>query len=177
MSKGTGLCRSFDIDPIVIPIDLDNNQSGDQVSMRGCGGIDIVFITGDGAAGRDLTFTLKRHVDMADATGTTFPSTTFSSRPYYYKRHDSTVVGVGTWTRSTFTDTDGTAIVLDDTEGEDSRLIVVPIEAQDLGDGYSAISVTDIVAGGSGAKLGACLLIRRDLEVQRAPQNAASALA
>jgi hypothetical protein len=177
MSLGTGVGRLFDLDAIVIPIDLDSSQTGEQINLANCGGVDIVFITGDGAAGRDLTFTLKRHVDMADTTGTTFPSTAFSSAPYYYKRHDSTVVGVGTWTKSTFTDTDGATIVLDDTEGEDSRMIVVPVEASQLGDGYSSISIADVVAGGSGAKLGACIAVRRDLQVSRAPQNLATQLA
>lgn len=177
MSKGTSLGRDFDLLPIVIPIDLDNSQGGDQFSLRDCGGVDLVFITGDGAAGRDLTFTLKRHVDMADTSGTTFPSTAFVSKPYWYKRGDSTAVGDGSWTKGTWTDADGAGIVLDDTEGEDSRLIVVPIEASDLGDGYSSLSVSDVVAGGSGAKLGACIAVLRDLQVARTPANLADALA
>jgi len=173
MAKGTSLGRLLDIIPIVIPIDLDNSQAGDQFSLENCGGVDLVFITGDGAAGRDLTFTLKRHVDMADTSGTTIALT---AKPYYYKRDGTTAVGVAAWTASTFTTTDGSAIVLDDAEGEDSRLIVVPIASADLGSGYSSLSVSAVVAGGSGAKLGACMAILRDLEVMRTPANLKSAI-
>lgn len=175
MSRGVGLGRIYNAVPVVIPIDLDNSQSGAKIDMKDYGGVDLVFITGDGAAGRDLTFTLKRHTDVSDSSGAVFPSTAFVASPWYYKRSDTTVVGVTTaWVKSTFTDSDGDSIVLDDTEGEDSRLIVVPIEASQLGDGYSAISVSAVVAGGSGAKLGACIALLRDPQVMRTPANIAN---
>lgn len=172
MSRGVGLGRTYNLVPVVIPIDIDNSQTGTKINMADYGGVDLVFITGDGAAGRDLTFTLTRHTDTTDSSGTTFPSTAFSSSPYYYKRHDTTVVGVtSAWVKSSFTDADGAGIVLDDTEGEDSRLIVVPIEAHQLGDGYSCLGVSSIVAGGSGAKLAACVAILRDPQIMRTPAN------
>lgn len=176
MSRGVGLGRVYNLIPVVDPIDLDNSQTGEQINLADYGGVDLVFYTGDGAAGRDLTFTLKRHVDISDATGTTFPSTAFSASPWYYKRGDSSAVGATTWVKSTFTDADGAGIVLDDTEGEDSRIIVVPIEASQLGDGYSSISVSAVVAGGSGAKIGCCIALLRDPQVSRAPANLASAI-
>lgn len=173
----TGLGRSYDIIPLAIPIDLDSEQSGDQFSLQDCAGFDLVFFTGDGAAGRDVTFTIKRHTDMSDATGTTIVCGSATDlRNFYYKRHDSTVVGVGTWTKSTWFDADGAAVVVDATEGEDSRLMVIPFSAQDLGDGYSAVSITAIVAGGSGAKIGCAFAILYGLDVQRAPENLRSAL-
>lgn len=173
-----GLGRLYDIIPLVIPIDLDNSQGGDQFSLRDAGGVDLVFITGDGDAGRDLTFTLKRHVDMSDASGTTIAMGTATElRSYFAKQHSSTVVGIGTWARRTWFDADGSAIVLDSDEGEASSLFVIPIEAEDLGDGYSALSVSAVVAGGSGAKLGAAFALLRDLKVQRTPENLRSQLA
>jgi hypothetical protein len=172
MNLGCGLGRLYDLVPVVDPIDLDNSQTGEQISLRDHNGVDLIFYTGDGAAGRDLTFTIKRHVDMADATGTTLAlGSATALRNFFYKRGDSTAVGDGTWTKGTWFDADGSGIVLDDTEGEDSRLIVVPIEAGDLGDGYSALSVSAVVAGGSGAKLGCCIALLRDSQVRRTPAN------
>ncbi|MGE3448680.1 MAG: hypothetical protein AB7H92_13995 [Microbacteriaceae bacterium] len=174
----TGLGRSYDIIPLAIPIDLDNSQGGDQFSLRDCSGFDLVAYTGDGAAGRDFTFTIKRHVDMADGTGTTIVCGSATDlRNFFYKRHDSTVVGVGTWTKGTWFDADGDGVVVDAAEGEDSRLMVIPFSAQDLGDGYSAVSITAIVAGGSGAKIGCAFAILWGLDVQRAPENLRTALA
>lgn len=173
-----GLGRVHDIIPLVIPIDLDSSQGGDQFSLRNAGGVELVFITGVGAAGRDLTFTVKRHTDMSDATGTTIDLSAISHPYYYYKQGTAaTCVGVGTWSRGSLADTDGAAVVLDAAEGETSSLIVVYIDADDLGDGYTALSVSDIVAGGSGAKLGAAVAMLVDLDVQRIPTNLASALA
>lgn len=172
------LGRVFDIIPLVEPIDLDNSQSGDQFSLRNAGGVALLFITGVGAAGRDLTFTVKRHTDMSDASGTTIDLSALSHPYYYYKQGaTATCVGVGTWSRGSLSDTDGASVVLDAAEGETSSLILLYIDADDLGDGYTAVSVSAVVAGGSGAKLGAAMAFLVDLDVQRVPTNLASALA
>lgn len=173
------LGRLYDLIPLVEPIDLDTSQGGDQFSLRDAGGVTIVFFTGVGAAGRDLTFTAKRHTDMADATGTTIDLTAIAHPYYYYKQGAAaTAVGVGSWTKSSaVTDSDGAAVVLDAAEGETSTLIAFHLDASDLGDGYSAVSVSAIVAGGSGAKLGCAIAILDDLKVQRTPANLRSALA
>jgi hypothetical protein len=178
MSRGCGLGRLYDLVPIVIPIDLDTDQAGDQLSLRNCGGVDLIFFTGVGAAGRDLQFTITKHVDMADTVGTTIAlGSATALRDYFYKQGSAaTAVGVGTWAAGTWFDANGADIVLDAAEGETSSLIVVPIEASDLGDGYSAITVS-VKEAGSGAKLGCCIALLRDLEVMRTPANLASALA
>lgn len=173
------LGRLYDLIPLVEPIDIDTSQGGDQFSIRDAGGVTLVFITGVGAAGRDLTFTVKRHTDMADTSGTTIDLSAIAHPHYYIKRGTAaTVVGDGSWTKSAaMTDTDGATVVLDDTEGETSVLIALHLDKRDLGDGYSALSVSAIVAGGTGAKLAACIAILDDLQVQRAPANLRSALA
>lgn len=172
-----GLGRSYDVIPLVIPIDLDSSQGGDQFSLRDASGVDIFFLTGDGAADRDLTFTVKKHTDMSDGTGTTIDLSAIAHPYYYYKQHGTTVVGVGTWTKAAISDTDGASVVLDAAEGENSTLICFHIAASDLGDGYTALSVSAVVAGGSGAKLGAAWANLVDLDVQRTPANLRSALA
>ncbi len=172
-----GLGRIYDIIPISIPIDHDSDQAGDQFSLRDCGGFDLVLFTGDGSAGYDIQFTIKRHTDMSDASGTTIVVGTASElRDYFYKQGASSVVGQGTWTKGTWYDANGADVVVDSDEGENSSLIVIPFEATDLGDGYSAVSISVKIAG-SGAKLACCLAILRDLDVQRAPANLRSQLA
>lgn len=178
MAKATGLGASYDIIPIAIPIDLDTDQGGDQFSLRDCSGFDLVLYTGVGAAGRDAQFTIKRHTDMSDATGTTIVCGTATAlRSYFYKQGSAaTVVGVGTWAAGTWYDADGADVVVDAAEGETSSLIVIPFEASDLGDGYSAVSISVKIAG-SGAKIGCAFAVLRGLDVQRTPANLRSQLA
>ena len=172
-----GLGRLYDVIPIVVPIDLDTDQAGDQFSLRNAGGVDLWFYTGIGAAGRDLQFTIKKHVDMADATGTTIDLGEIA-HPYWYAKQgaDATVIGVGTWTQNALDDADGADVVVDATEGETSSLICIHLDASDLGDGYTALSVS-VKEAGTGAKLGAAWAVLTDLDVQRTPANLASAVA
>ena len=173
-----GLGRLYDVIPLVIPIDIDTSQGGDQFSLQDAGGVDLFFFTGVGAAARDLTFTVKKHTDMADATGTTIDLSAIADPNYYYKQGSAaTAVGVGSWAKAAITDTDGATVVLDDAEGETSTLICFHLSAADLGDGYTALSVSAVVAGGSGAKLAAAWAQLVDLKVQRTPANLRSALA
>lgn len=173
----TGLGVYYDLIPISIPIDHDTDQSGDQFSLRDAAGVDLIFYTGDGDTGRDIQFTVKRHTDMSDATGTTIVMGTASDlRNYFYKQGATTVVGQGTWSKGTWFDADGADVVVDDAEGEKSSLIVVPIAAQDLGDGYTALSVSVKIAG-AGAKIACCLALLWGLDVQRSPENLRSQLA
>lgn len=172
------LGNDYDVIPLVIPIDIDDSQGGDQFSLRDADGVDLFFMTGVGAAGRDLTFTLKRHTDMSDSTGTTIDMSGFAHPYYYYKQGSAaTVVGIGTWSRGSLADTDGATVVLDADEGETSSLICIHIDAADLGDGYTALSVSAVVGGGSGAKLAAAWAVLTGLNVKRVPTNLRSALA
>ena len=172
MSLGCGLGRLYDIVPLAIPIDLDSSQSGDQFSLRNWTGFDLHIFTGDGAAGRDVQFDIKRHTDMSDATGTTIAlGSATALRKYFYKEGATTVVGDTAWTAGTWFDADGAGVVVNDAEGENSSYIVIPFEASDLGDGYSAVSISAIVAGGSGAKIGCCFAVLRDPMVARTPAN------
>ena len=172
MSLGVGLGRIYNIVPLAIPIDLDNSQGGDQFSLAGCTGFDLHIFTGDGAAGRDVQFDVKRHVDMADGTGTTVAlGSATSLRKYYYLEGATTVVGDTAWTEGTWFDADGSGVILNDAEGENSSYIIVPFEASDFGDGYSSVSISGIVAGGSGAKIGCAFAVLRDLQVARKPGN------
>lgn len=172
MSRGTGLGRTYNIVPLAIPIDLDTSQGGDQFSLADYGGFDLIFFTGDGAAGRDVQFDIKRHVDMADATGTTIVlGSATALRKFFYLSGATTCVGDTAWTAGTYNDADGASVIVDDAEGEDSRFIVIPFEASDLGDGYSSVSISAIVAGGSGAKIGCCFALLRDPQVMRTPAN------
>lgn len=172
-----GLGRLYDCIDIVEPIDLDNSQSGDLFSLRDAGGVDIHFITGVGAAGRDLTFTIKRHTDLSDSSGTTIDLTAIS-HPFFYRKQGSaaTVVGDGSWAKVAMADTDGATVVLDDADGETSTHFVFHIDKRDLGDGYTAVSISAVVAGGSGAKLGTAFALLVDLAVQRTPANLRSQL-
>jgi hypothetical protein len=171
-----GLGRLFDAIPISIPIDHDTDQAGDQFSLQDAGGVDVMLYTGDGDTGRDIQFTVKRHTDMGDASGTTIDLSAIAHPHYYYKQHGTTVVGVGTWSKGDISDDNGADVVLDAAEGENSSLIFFHIDKSDLGEGYSALSISVKIAGSS-AKIACCLAFLTDLAVQRAPQNLRSALA
>lgn len=173
-----GLGRLYDVVPLMIPIDFSSSQGGDQFSLRDAGGVDIFFFFGDASAGDDLVFTVKRHTDMSDASGTTIDLSAIAHPHYYYKQSGTTAVGVGTWAKGNISDTDGATVTLDDANGEASALLCFHIDKRDLGDGYTALSVSSIVTGdASGAKIGAAWAVLTDLAVQRTPANLRSALA
>lgn len=167
-----GLGRAFNIALGAIPVDLSSAAvTGKRVSLKDAGGVDIVVIKAAGTAGDDPTVTLKQHT--ASSGGTT---ANLAVIDHYYLKNATTMAGTETWSKKTQA---AAATIADPggagTSAESQQIIVIPLEAASLADGYSWVSL-DIADVGTNSQLGAVIYLLRDLHVKRAPANLAATL-
>lgn len=165
-----GLGRLYDLSAGIISSAGNNSAdvTGNRVSLRNCGGVDIVVIAEAGTAGDDLDLDVQQHT--ASSGGTTADLDVVTS--YYYKT-ETTLDGDETWTKATqsaaseITDATGGA----GTSAEQQQIVVIPVEATELSDGYDYISCDVRNMGTNNDKLVTILYLLRDLNVQRTPAN------
>jgi hypothetical protein len=160
------LGRLFDISTGFVPVDMQTAQTGKRVSLKNAGGCTIVIFKAAGTAADDPTFTLKQHT--ASSSGT---SADLAIIDHYYLKTEATLDGDETWVKetqsaaATIADPGG-----DGTSAESQQIIVIEVDADQLTDGYSYISL-DVADTGTNAQLGCALYFLRDLKVKRTPAN------
>lgn len=165
------LLGRIDISTGVVPVDLQTAQTGKRVSLRGADGCLIVVFKAAGTAGDDPTFTLKQHT--ASSSGTTANLATID---HYYLKNEATLDGDETWTKytqaasATLADPGGAT-----TSAEEQQIIAIPVQAPQLSDGYSYISL-DVADTGSNAQLGCVLYLLHGLRAERKPANLPASL-
>ncbi|MFF9002612.1 hypothetical protein ACF1GW_35685 [Streptomyces achromogenes] len=166
------LGRLIDVCVGAAPVDLSSAAvTGKRVSLKGCGGLTIVVFKGAGTAGDDPTLTLKQHT--ASSGGTT---SNLAVIDHYYLKSATTLAGTEAWSRvtqsaaATIADPGGAG-----TSAESQQIIVIEVDAAQLADGYTHVSL-DVADVGTNAQLGAILYLRRDLLVERAPAALAASL-
>ncbi|MFJ6066575.1 hypothetical protein ACIQHU_26465 [Streptomyces tendae] len=166
------LGRLVDVCVGAAPVDLSTAAvTGKRVRLRDAGGLTIVVFKGAGTAGDDPTLTLKQHT--ANTGGTT---SNLAVIDHYYLKDATALAGTEQWTRvsqaaaATITDPGGAG-----TSAEHQQIIVIEVEAEQLSDGYTHVSL-DVADVGTNAQLGAVLYLRRDLVVERAPAALAASL-
>lgn len=163
-----GLGRAYDLVAGVVPVDLDtaNGATGNRVHLQNCSGCDIVVFKAAGTAGADPTFDVQQHT--AASGGTTQDLDVVTE---YYLKREATLDGDETWER--FTQSAASEVVdpgQATTSAEEQQILVIPVEATSLADGFEWISLVVTVTAAN-PQLGSVLYILRDLNVQRAPQN------
>ncbi|MGW7786045.1 hypothetical protein [Streptomyces tricolor] len=166
------LGRLVDVCIGAAPVDLSTAAvTGKRVSLKGCGGLTIVVFKGAGTAGDDPTLTLKQHT--ASSGGTT---SNLAVIDHYYLKSATTLAGTEAWSKVTQT---AAATIADPggagTSAESQQIIVIEVDAAQLADGYTHVSL-DVADVGTNAQLGAILYLRRDLLVERAPAALAASL-
>ncbi|BCM70864.1 MULTISPECIES: hypothetical protein [Streptomyces] len=166
------LGRLVDVCVGAAPVDLSTAAvTGKRVALKGSGGLTIVVFKGAGTAGDDPTFTLKQHT--ANTGGTT---SNLAVIDHYYLKSATTLAGTETWSKVTQT---AAATIADPggagTSAESQQIIVIEVDAAQLSDGYTHVSL-DCADVGTNAQLGAILYLRRDLLVERAPAALAASL-
>ncbi|MGW9058906.1 hypothetical protein [Streptomyces sp. NPDC055733] len=166
------LGRLVDVCVGAAPVDLSSAAvTGKRVSLKGSGGLTIVVFKGAGTAGDDPTLTLKQHT--ANTGGTT---SNLAVIDHYYLKSAATLAGTETWTRvaqaaaATIADPGGAG-----TSAESQQVIVIEVDAAQLADGYTHVSL-DVADVGTNAQLGCVLYLRRDLLVGRTPASLAASL-
>lgn len=161
-----GLGRLFDISTGWSPVDAQTAQTGKRVSLRNAGGCTIVVVKAAGTAGDDHSYDLQQHT--ASTGGTTADLDIVTA---YYLKQETTLDGDETWTRVTqavaseITDAGAAG-----TSAEQEQILVIEVDATQLSDGYSYISLNS-GGEGSNAQLSTCIYLLRDLAVQRTPAN------
>ncbi len=162
-----GLGRLIDIVAGAVPVDASTAAiTGKRVSLRNAHSISIVVFKAAGTAGDDPTLTLQQHT--AASGGTTAALAVID---HYYYKNSATLTGAETWVRkaqaaaSTIADPGGAG-----TSAESQQIIVIPVDAAMLSDGFTHVSL-NVADVGTNAQLASILYITHDLAVKRAPQN------
>jgi hypothetical protein len=166
------LGRLVDVCIGAAPVDLSTAAvTGKRVALKGAGGLTIIVFKGAGTAGDDPTFTLKQHT--ASSSGTT---SNLAVIDHYYLKDAATLAGTEQWTKVTQT---AAATIADPggagTSAEHQQIIAIEVDAAQLSDGYTHVSL-DCADVGTNAQLGAILYLRRDLLVARTPSALAASL-
>ncbi|MGW3144843.1 hypothetical protein ACWDG1_09210 [Streptomyces sp. NPDC001177] len=166
------LLGHIDISTGVAPVDLQTAQTGKRVSLRGADGCLILLFKGAGTAGDDPTVTLKQHT--ASSAGT---SANLATIDHYYYKSATTLAGTETWTKATQA---AAATIADPggagTSAESQMIVAIPVQAPQLSDGYSYISL-DVADTGTNAQLGGVLYLLHGLRAERKPANLPASLA
>lgn len=158
------LGRLFDISCGFATVDLATaGGTGKRISMQNYGGVTFVLSLSAAGTTDDPTPKLQQHT--AYTGGTTADIEIMDT---IYRKSETTLDGDEAWTKTT--QTAATIMTAVAGEAEKQNIYVIEVEADQLSDGYTHISL-DYPDLGSDAKLGTCIAILRDLKVQRAPAN------
>lgn len=161
-----GLGRLYDIGVGWAPVDAQTAQTGKRISMSGASACTLVVFKAAGTAGDDHSYDLQQHT--AASGGTTADLDKVS---YYYVKQETALDNDESWEK--FTQTEASEITdagAAGTSAEQQQVIVIEVDAAQLSDGYSHISLNS-GGEGSNAQLSACLYILHELKSQRAPAN------
>lgn len=159
------LGRLFDINAVFTPVDLNTaGATGLETSLVNAEGATFVLYLGAAASGTDaLTITLREN-------GAGVSEQDLDVVTEYWIKKEATLDGDETWAKVTQTAGDIT-IAAGDRDKE--AIVVFEVEAAQLSDGYTNVTV-DVADDLAVARLGAGLVLLRDLSVQRAPENLAA---
>ena len=164
MARGLGLGRLFDISLALAPVDLGTaGATGKRFSMQNCGGVDIVLIYGAGTDGDDPVPSLQQHTAYTGGT-----SADLVVMDTIYRKAETTLDGDEAWVKTTQTAAAIMTAVADDAQKQ--KIYVIAVEAEDLSDGYTHISVNQADLSNN-AQLAAIIYIARDLKIMRTSAN------
>lgn len=170
-----GLGRLFDIGTCFAPVDIDTNNgwTGKRISMANARGLTFVYFTGVAASGTDdLTFTVKQHTAYTSGTSNNLASATVSTSTgitEWFVKTETALDNDESWARVTQSEA-ATITFTGTTYAANQSIVAVYIDADQLGDGYTHLSVDGALTT-SAVRLGCGLYILHDLNVQRKPAN------
>ena len=158
------LGRLFDISCAWAPVNISTaGATGKRVCLKNYGGCTVVIFASAAGTTDDMAPSLQQHT--AYTGGTTADLATIDT---IYRKSETLLDGDEAWTK-----TEQTAAAIMTAvagEAEKQNIYVIEVDAAQLTDGYSWISVNEADLGDD-AKLVGSLYILRDLKVQRTPAN------
>lgn len=163
-----GLGRLFDVSTAFVPTDaVAGAITGKRVSLKQAGGCTIVVQTTGGST--DITdVDLQQHT--ASSGGTT---TDLDIVDHYYYKSETTLDGDETWTRATQT---AASEITNVGAASEELLLVIEVEATQLSDGYSYISLDVPDLGTNGTRFCSGLYLLRELRYPRKAANLSAPL-
>lgn len=160
------LGRLFDIGLGWAPVDAQSAQTGKRIDMSTARGCTIVVIKAAGTAGDDHSYALQQHTAYTGGT-----SADLNAIAEYYVKQETALDNDEAWEVFTQTaDDDVTDAGAAGTSAEQQQIIVFEVDAGDLTDGYTHISLNS-GGEGSNAQLSTCIYILHELRYQRKPSN------
>ena len=137
--------------------DLDDDQTGDYVCLKGYGKVGILFIKEAGTTAHDPTLTVYQATNVSG--GSVKVATVVDT--HWIKQAATSLAAVGTFTKTT--QTLASTIVFNATSAEQVILDYFEINAEDLDvdGGFNCIRV-DVTLAGSAAQWGCLLYILQD---------------
>lgn len=162
------LGRLFDVSIGAVPTDaVAGAITGKRVSLKNAGGCTILVVTT--GASTDITdVDLQQHT--ASSGGTTADLDIID---YYFYKSEATLDGDETWTKATQT---AASEITNVGAASEELLLAIEVDADQLTDGYSYISLDIPDLGTNGTRHCAILYLLRDLKVKRTPANLAAPL-
>jgi hypothetical protein len=158
------LGRLFDISlGIITGTDLSGGFTGKRICMENYGGIACVLVASAVGTTDDPVPSIQQHTAYTGGT-----SADLATMDTIYRKSETLLDGDEAWTKTT--QTAATIMTAVAGEAEKQNIYYWEVEASDLADTYTHISV-NYAALGTDAKLGVLLYIPYDLKVQRTPAN------
>lgn len=173
MAGMEGLGRLFDFGTGWAPVDIDtaNGATGKRVSLAGATGITFLVTTGVGGA-EDLTLDVQQHTAYTGGTSNDLDSTAVATSrgvTYYYIKAETALDNDEAWVKVTQAEA-SECVVVGATYGAMQKIVAIYISADQLGDGYSHVSLNAAITT-STAQLSSCTYVLHDLASQRGPAN------
>lgn len=166
-----GLGRLFDFSPAVVPVDINTSDAatGLRISMSGHSGIAVVLHTLVGGAD-DITLDFQQATAYTGGTSNDLDATNGATGiDHYYIKAETALDGDESWVKVTQSAA-SEVVIAGATYGAMQKLVVVQVDASQLADGFTHLSV-NIACTTSTSQLLTALYVPYDLHVQRAPVN------
>jgi hypothetical protein len=139
-------------------VDMDTDQSGDYISLKGYGKVGILFVKEAGTAGDDPTLTLQQATDVSGGGVKVLNAID----RYWIKQAATSLVSTGAFTLTTQTADE--QIAFNATSAEECLICYFEVDAEDLDvdNGFDCIRVNVALAASGGAQWGSCLYFLLD---------------
>lgn len=178
------LGRLFDVSLGYLNIDLNTSgATGKRVSLKNATGVSFICLLPATAGTEDIVFDVQQHTAATSGTSGDLDATfAAGSRgvDYFHIKSATLLAGTETWTKVTNNAGSSTVggsevTVLGATYGASQCIVVIEVQASQLADGYSYVSIINADPG-STARVTSVIAVLHDLQIKRAPANLAAAL-
>jgi hypothetical protein len=162
----------IDIGTCFAPVNTADAFTGKRISMQGASSLTFVFFGAVGGA-EDLTLDFLQHTAYTSGTSADLDATGVSTSrglTEYYIKAETALDNDESWVRVTQTVASELTVV-GATYGAQQKIVVAHIDATQIADGYSHVSVDGTLATSATAQLAGGLYILHGLRYRRRPDK------